>query len=134
MARPTHTAFKALIPPLMLVRLLMLGALVGIEWTIAKLSGHSQLPMGTIAGFGVGVTALLVGRLVILLPALSQKPFRKLLATTAVRLLVPIVALAAIAVSRREVLTDTFLAYFLPFVLFTLVADTLEAVRRVNTQ
>lgn len=118
----------------MLVRLLMLGALVGIEWTIAKLSGHSQLPVGTIAGFGVGVTALLVGKLVILLPALSQKPFRKLLATTAVRLLVPIVALAAIAVSRREVLTDTFLAYFLPFVLFTLVADTLEAVRQVKTQ
>jgi len=117
-----------------LVWLSLTLAALCVEWTIAKLQGAEDLPIGLVVGIGVSLFTFLVGKLVIGLPTASREPVPRLVTATAVRMAIPFTVIAAIAATNRELLDKTFLAYFLPFQFITLIADTLGAVRRVRDE
>jgi hypothetical protein len=106
----------------------------GLALVIAWLTGEERTPPGLKVGVIVSAVTFLGGRAIVALLPQAVAAYPRLLLETAVRLVVPIAAVAAIAIDQRELLDKIFLAYFLPFQFVTLVADTLGAIWRVRDE
>lgn len=90
--------------------------------------------MGRPLGWGIGVSlaTLLASKL-----SLAGLPDRfnavhQVLLETCIRLVLPLGLLFAMAIARRDLLTETFLLYFLPFQLVTIAVGAGDSIRRID--
>ncbi|MGI9456637.1 MAG: hypothetical protein ACR2NU_08750 [Aeoliella sp.] len=114
---------------------LSLTALVAILLgLIAWRCGPAEAKTWMLAGVGVSLVTSLVGSASVRLSGLADQPFPRLLLETSIRMALPLGVLLAVSMTRREILTPTFVLYFLPFQFITLIADTAGALWRVNSK
>lgn len=119
--RPTWLVW----PGLTIATAIVLGV---IGWWVGKLDAARWI------GFGVATSAVtsLMGWLTIERTRLKLEPVARMMAETSVRMALPLGALLALAIMRRELLTAENLAFFLPFQLVTLVAGVNRSLVEVN--
>lgn len=101
---------------------------------VAWLTSETQAAGWIAAGVGVSLATFVLGKATVAASPVRRDPLPRLWLETSIRMVLPLAALAAVAVMRRELLETRFLLYFLPFQFITLIADTVGAVRRVNAE
>lgn len=87
---------------------------------------------GLVAGFIVSLVTLLTTRWSLVASGWSNKPLHRMLLETCIRVAMPMGFLLAIVVARRDLLDQTFLLYFLPFQILTIVVGVADAIRHVG--
>jgi len=101
---------------------------------VASWNGPADAKIWIAVGVGVSLVTSLAGKATVRLSGLASRPLSRLLLETSIRMALPFSVLLAIAITHRDILTTTFLLYFLPFQFITLIADTLGAVWRVKAE
>lgn len=87
---------------------------------------------GLVAGCAVSLVTLLATRWSLAASGWRGKPLHRMLLETCVRVAMPMGFLLAIVVARRDLLDQTFLLYFLPFQILTIVVGVADAIRHVH--
>ncbi|WP_425398807.1 hypothetical protein [Aeoliella sp.] len=87
---------------------------------------------GLFAGVLVSLVTLLATRWSLAASRWSNKPLHRMLLETCIRVAMPMGFVLAMAVARRDLLEQTFLLYFLPFQILTIVVGVADAIRHVG--
>ncbi len=102
--------------------------LAGIGWWIGKVDAAKWIAFGVATSAATSV----MGWFTVERTRLKYEPVARMMAETSVRMALPLGALLAMAIMRRELLTGENLAFFLPFQLVTLVAGVNRTLAEVN--
>lgn len=112
----------------------LLGALVLVALlTCLAYWRGDQLAMQAIAmGAGVSLVALLASNATVAASGWGDKPLHRLLIETNVRVALPLAFLLAVVVARRDLLSESFLLYFLPFQLLTIAVSAAASIHHIQ--
>lgn len=112
----------------------LIGALLlgGILTSVAIWRADEKALQAIAMGTGVSLVALLASNLTVAASGWGDKPLHRLLIETNVRVALPLAFLLAVAVARRDLLSELFLLYFLPFQLLTIVVSAAASVHQVQ--
>ncbi len=112
----------------------LVGAVVltALLYGVAWCSGHTQVWQWIGVGVAVSVVTLLASNTTVAASGLAGQPLQRMLMETSVRLALPLSFLLAVAIVRRDLLSETFLLYFLPFQFLTIVADVAGSLERID--
>lgn len=121
MVRPTWLVW----PGLTIAVTVVLGV---IGWWIGKVDTLRWIAFGAATS---GVTSVM-GWLTIERTRLKREPVARTMAETSIRMAFPLGVLFAMAVTRRDLLTEENLAFFLPFQFVTIVAGVNRALVEVK--
>lgn len=83
-------------------------------------------------GVGLSLVTMVASAVTVRTFKRRDSPLHRMLIETSVRMAIPLGFLSAVAIARRDLLSEAFLLYFLPFQFLTIYAGTVGAVRQVK--
>ena len=83
-------------------------------------------------GVGVSLLTVIACAATVGLVAWRKRPLERMLLETSLRMALPLSFLLAVLVTRRDLLDNTFLLYFLPFQFLTIIATSAGAIGSIE--
>ncbi|QDU56378.1 hypothetical protein [Aeoliella mucimassa] len=109
-------------------------AILAVLLPIGTWRGDAIAGRAMLAGVGVSLFTTAACIATVSLARWKQQPLNRMLLETCLRMALPVSFLLALAITRRHLLDNTYLLYFLPFQFLTIYAGTVGAIGSIPTK